>query len=121
MCCGPCTAHAAADWLDGESEKLDAYADDLERAFEAEVKALEVEIREAKRALRGSMLLMADKVAEMRRIGTMEAKRDKMKAEFIDRHATIRGEVEGMLNQIQESLKIESTLTPPFTIRWGVA
>lgn len=110
-----------ADWLDEESEKLDAYAADLERAFEAEVKALEAEIRDAKKALRGSKLPMADKVAEKRRIGTLEAKRDKMKAEFFDRRAAIRAEVEAMLDQIQENLKIQPTLTPLFTIRWEVA
>ena len=43
-------------WLEEENEKLDAYADDLEHAFEAEVKALELEIKAAKKALRGSHL-----------------------------------------------------------------
>jgi superfamily II DNA or RNA helicase len=110
-----------ADWLDEESEKLDAYADDLERAFEAEVKALEVEIRDAKKALRASKLPMAEKVAKKRRIGTLESKRDKMKAEFFDRRAAIRADVDALLDQIQESLKIQPTLTPMFTIRWEVA
>ena len=55
-----------ADWLDRESEKLDAYADDLEKAFEAELKALEAEIRQAKKALRGSGMPMTEKLAEKR-------------------------------------------------------
>jgi ERCC4-related helicase len=110
-----------ADWLDEENEKLDAYADDLERAFETEVKTLEAEIREAKKTLRGSQQPMAQKLAEKRRIGGLEASRDKMKAEFFDRRAAIRAEVEAMLDKIQESLKIEPTSTPLFTIRWEVA
>ncbi|MBX5495317.1 MAG: hypothetical protein IRZ15_08265, partial [Bryobacteraceae bacterium] len=110
-----------AEWLDKESDKLDAYADDLERAFEMEVKALEAEIKEAKKALRGSALPMAKKLAEKRRIGTLEAKRDKMKAEFFDRRAQIRAEVDKMLDKIQESLRMEPTTTPLFTIRWEVA
>lgn len=108
-------------WLDEENEKLDSYADDLERAFEIEVKALEAEIRDAKKALRGASLPMAQKVAEKRRISSLEAKRDKMKVEFFDRRAQIRGEVEEMLDRIQESLKIEPTLTLLFTLRWEVA
>jgi hypothetical protein len=64
---------------------------------------------------------MAEKLAEKRRIGTLEAKRDKMKAEFFDRRAEIRSEVDTMLDRIQESLKMEPTLTPLFTIRWEVA
>ncbi|MGV2067027.1 SNF2-related protein [Agrobacterium sp. 22-226-1] len=110
-----------AEWLDLESEKLDDYAADLERAFETEIKTVETEIREAKKAMRGSNLAMADKVAEKRRISGLEGKRDKLKAEFFDRRATIRAEVEAMLDQIQESLKLEPALTDLFTIRWEVA
>ena len=43
-------------WLDVESEKLDDYADDLERAFETDIKAVEAEIKEARKALRGEKL-----------------------------------------------------------------
>ena len=108
------------EWLDLESEKLDGYAADLERAFETEIKTVESEIREAKKAMRGSSLPMAEKVAEKRRISALEGKRDKLKAEFFDRRAAIRAEVEGMLDQIQESLKLEPTLSDLFTIRWEV-
>lgn len=110
-----------AEWLEVESEKLDAYADDLERAFEAEVKTLEAEIREAKRSLRGSSLPMTEKVTEKRRISALESKRDRMKAEFFDRRGAIRADTEVMLDRIQESLKMEPALTSLFTIRWKVA
>ena len=110
-----------AEWLDIESEKLDGYAEDLERAFETEIKTVETEIRDAKKAMRGSSLSMAEKVAEKRRISSLEGKRDKLKREFFDRRETIRAEVETMLDQIQESLKLEPTITDLFTIRWEVA
>jgi hypothetical protein len=109
-----------SEWLDRENDKLDAYADDLEKAFEAEAKALEAEIREAKKALRGSNMPMADKLAEKRRISTLEAKRDKTRGEFFDRRAALRAEVDAMLDQIHESLKIKPTLAPLFTVRWVV-
>lgn len=110
-----------AEWLDLESEKLDDYAADLERAFETEIKTVESEIREAKKAMRGSGLPMAEKLTEKRRISGLEGRRDKMKAEFFDRRAAIREEVEAMLDQIQESLKLEPALTDLFTVRWEVA
>lgn len=109
-----------AEWLDRESEKLDAYAEDLEKAFEAELKASDAEIREAKKALRGSNLPMNDKLAEKRRISGLEGKRDKMKAEFFERRASLRADVEAMLDQIQESLKIKPSLIPLFMVRWEV-
>lgn len=89
-----------AEWLDQEGEKLDGYAEDLERAFETEIKSVEAEIRDAKKGLRGSTLPMAEKVAEKRRISGLEGKRDKLKAEFFDRRAAIRAEVDGMLDKI---------------------
>ena len=110
-----------AAWLDIESDKLDRYAEDLEKAFETDIKALEAEIKEAKKTLRGASLAMQDKLNEKRRIGGLEAKRDKMKAEFFDRRSQIRAEVEALLDEIQEGLKIEPTLTPLFVIRWEVA
>jgi excisionase family DNA binding protein len=110
-----------AEWLDQEGEKLDSYAEDLERAFETEIKAVEAQIRDAKKAMRGSNLPMAEKVAEKRRISALEGKRDKLKAEFFDRRATIRAEVDGMLDKIQESLKLQPTIIDLFTIRWEVA
>lgn len=110
-----------ADWLEVESENLDNYAEDLERSFETEIKAVEAEVKEAKKALRGSDLPMAAKVAEKRRISALEGKRDKLKREFFDRREQIRTEVEAMLDKIQESLKLEPSLTDMFTIRWEVA
>jgi hypothetical protein len=64
---------------------------------------------------------MAGKLAEKRRIGGLEGKRDKMKAECFTRRADIRAEVEALLDTIQESLKGEPTLTPLFALRREVA
>ena len=107
-------------WLDAENEKLDEYADDLEQSFEAEVKSVEAEIKSSKKELRGSSLPMNEKLAEKRRISAMETRRDKMKAEYFERRAAIRAEVETMLDRIQESLTIAPTMTPLFTIRWEI-
>ena len=108
-------------WLELENDKLDNYADDLERAFEAEIKAVEAEIKAAQKALRGSSLPMAEKLNEKRRITGLQAKRDKMKVEYFDKRAAIRAEVEAMLDQVQESLKMQPELAPLLTIRWEVA
>ena len=50
----------------------------------------------------------------------MESRRDKMKAEYFERRAAIRAEVEAMLDRIQESLKIVPTMDSLFTIRWEI-
>jgi ERCC4-related helicase len=109
-----------ADWLDVESGNLDNYAEDLERAFETEIKAIELAIKDAKKQMRDSVQTMQERIAEGRRITALEAKRDKLKSEFFDRRTQIRNDVESMLDRIQESLKLEPTLTPLFSIQWEV-
>jgi superfamily II DNA or RNA helicase len=110
-----------AAWLDAESDKLDNYAEDLERAFEAQIKSLEAEIRETRKALRGSALPLAQKLDEKRHIAALQARRDRMKADYFDKRDEIRAEIEAMLDKVQESLKMQPSLTPLFTIRWEVA
>ncbi len=111
-----------ATWLDAETDKLDAYADDLEKAAEAEVKDLDDEIKAARKALRANAALsMEDKLKEKRRIQKLEDKRDEMKLGTFERRKKIRGEVNDMLDDIAKSLESEPVHTPLFTIRWEVA
>ena len=66
----------------------------------------------------GGLLALA--AARQRRISSLEGKRDKLKAEFFDRRAKIRADVEAMLDKIQASLHLNPSLAPLFTIRWEV-
>lgn len=109
-----------AEWLDVESENLDHYAEDLERAFETEIKTAEAAIKEARKAMRGSALPMAEKLAERKRINGLEGQRDKLKREFFDRREKIRADVEAMLDKIQADLLLQPTLTTLFAVRWEV-
>ena len=79
-----------------------------------------MELKEAKKAIRGSNLPMAEKVAEKKRINALEAKRDNLKREFFDRREQIRADVEAMLDDIQAKLALDPSITPLFTIRWEV-
>ena len=88
----------SAEWLYDQSETLDAYVEDMERLFELELNAIEAEIKAAKRALRGSNLPMAEKLAEKREVSNMEGRRDKLKLEFFERRASIRAKVDAMLD-----------------------
>ena len=88
--------------FDSESEKLDAYAEYLETSFEAKMNAIEGNINSAKKTLRGSNLPMTEKLAGKRKISDMEGRRDKLKLEFFERRASIRAEVEAMLDLYQK-------------------
>ncbi len=115
------TQQQNSEWLDEETDKLDAYADDLEKAAEAEIKELDDEIKAARKTFRSNTALsMADKLKEKRRIQSLEDKRDKMKLETFERRKKIREEVNKLLDDIASSLDAEPVIEPLFTIRWEV-
>ena len=113
--------HQNAEWLDAETDKLDAYADDLEKAAGAEIKEMDDEIKVARKALRSNTALaMADKLNEKRRIQRIESKRDDMKLKTFERRKNIRDEVNQMLDDIANSMDTAPVLEPLFSIRWEV-
>ncbi|MEE4209752.1 MAG: SNF2-related protein [Parvularcula sp.] len=110
-----------AEWLEEETEKLDAYADDLEQAAEAEIKELEAEIKAAKKALRAQTgMAMADKLTENRRIKRLEGDRDDKRLAIFERRRAIRAEIDAMLDEIAASLEARPVITDLFALRWSV-
>jgi len=110
-----------AEWLDAETDKLDAYADDLEKAAEVEIKEMDGEIKASRKALRSNTAMaMADKLTEKRRIQRLESKRDDMKLKTFERRKKIRDEVNQMLDDIAQSMDTAPVLEPMFSIRWEV-
>ena len=108
-----------ADHLTQETDKLDAYAEDLEKAADAEIKALDDEIRLKRKEMRSSVgLSVADKVEMQRAIKKLESRRDDQMMAKFERKKAIRKEVEDLLDEIQASLKLSPELAPVFTIRW---
>jgi hypothetical protein len=108
-------------WLDEETEKLDAYADDLEQAAELRVKELETEIKAAKKALRSNTAIsLADKVREQRRIKNMQEEADELKMTTFKRKKDIRAEIDAKLDAIANALQAIPSITPIVTLRWTV-
>lgn len=110
-----------AEWLEEETEKLDAYADDLEQAAEAEIKEMEAEIKAAKKALRSNAgIAMADKLAETRRIKRLENDRDDKRLAIFERRRAIRADIDAMLDEIAASLESQPVTQDLFALRWSV-
>jgi hypothetical protein len=108
-------------WLDEETEKLDAYSDDLERAAELRVKELDAEIKAAKKAMRANAALaLADKIKEQRRIKTMEGEVDELKMTTFQKRKEVRVEIDARLDAIARALQTKPTVTPILKIRWAV-
>jgi hypothetical protein len=108
-------------WLDEETEKLDAYADDLEKAADVRIKELNDEAKAAKKALRGNNAIPLDeKIKEERRIKALQAEADELKLTMFQRRKTIRAEVDQKLDAMAEALRTQPTVTPLLTLRWEV-
>ncbi len=108
-----------AEHMTRETDKLDAYAEDLEKAADAEIKALEDDIKARRKEMRSTAGLgVADKVEMQRAIKRLEAQRDDQMMAKFERKKAIRKEVEALLDKIQASLRAKPELTPLFTIRW---
>ena len=112
---------ASMNWLNEETEKLDAYADDLDTAANMQIKVKEAVIKAAKKALRSNTeLSMDDKIKEQRRIKAMDKEVDDLKMNTYERKKAIRAEADAKLDALANALKTVPTVTPVLTIRWEV-
>lgn len=109
-------------WLDEETVKLEAYADDLESANKRRAKELGAEAETAKKALRGNQSIpLAEKIEEEKRIKKLEAERDDLVFDSFKRLREIRSEIDGKLNEVAAKLAITPKITPLMTIRWELS
>lgn len=111
---------ANSEYLLAETDKLEAYAGDLEQASKTEIAEMEALITEKKREMRSMSLTVADKIEAQRAIKKLEGKRDDLVADQFARRREIRRQNDDLLDRIQESLRIAPEVEPLFTIRWSV-
>jgi ERCC4-related helicase len=110
-----------SEFLVKETDKLDAYADDLEKAADAEIKTLEGDIKSKRKEMRSTIgLSVSDKVGMQRAIKKLEAQRDDLMMAKYERKKAIRKEVEEILDSVQASLKLTPVLDSIFTVRWEI-
>lgn len=109
-------------WLDEETDKLDAAAEDLEKALETRLKEMKREIDAAKRAFRAmTNVTLEQKVAEQRRIKRLEDERRQLKLSLDAEIQRISDDKDKQLDDIARLLAITPTVTPLMTIRWEMA
>jgi superfamily II DNA or RNA helicase len=107
-------------WLQQETDKLEAYAEDMARAIEAEIKALETEARTMRAAVRLPRPL-AEKVATQRGIKALDARRDDLVLSRHQQRQAVRKQIDALLDEAQASLATTPEATPLFTLRWEIA
>ncbi len=106
-------------FFDAESDKLDSWADDLKENLERELKNIEVEIREAKKAKRLAGDLQS-KVAAQKRVNELEQQRNLKKRTLFDAQDQIEQRKDSLIADVEARLQQKTSREPVFTIRWRV-
>jgi hypothetical protein len=100
-----------------ESEKLDAWADDLKVGLERAIKELDSRIKEARTKSKGAATL-ADKLAAQKEQRDLEGQRDKKRRELFDRQDEIQRKRDGLIDELERQLKQEITVSTVLTCEW---
>ncbi len=100
-----------------ETEKLDAWADDLKVGLEREIKDLDRQIKEARTKSKGAATL-ADKLQAQKEQRELEGQRDKKRRELFDRQDQIQARRDSLIDELERQLGQQVTTTRLFAVEW---
>lgn len=109
----------AADF-DTEAHKLDAWADDLKVSLEREIKDLDREIKDARRAATAAPSL-EEKLAGQRRVKSLETQRNEKRRTLFEEQDRIEERRSTLIAAIEAKLAVKAELRTLFTIRCTLA
>jgi len=108
-----------AAFFEAEAAKLDGWADDLKVGLEREIKDLDRQIREAKRAATAALTL-EEKLQWQKEIRALEGQRNQKRRSLFDAQDEIDRQREALIADIEGKLSQSVRLEPLFTIRWRI-
>jgi len=100
-----------------ESEKLDAWADDLKVGLEREIKELDRAIKESRTKSKGAATL-AEKLEYQKEQRTLEASRDKKRRELFERQDEIQQRRDGLIDELEKQLEQKITNRTILSCEW---
>jgi hypothetical protein len=100
-----------------ETEKLDAWADDLKVGLEREIKDLDRQIKDARtRSKRAATL--ADKLQAQKEQCDLERQQDKKRRELFDRQDQVQARRDSLIDELEQQLGQQVTATRLFAVEW---
>ena len=106
-----------ASFFEAESEKLEGWADDLKLGLEREIKDIDRQIKDARRAAIAALTL-EDKLAGQKQIKSLEQKRSEKRRSLFEAQDKVDQQRESLISAIEGKLVQNSTRTSLFTVRW---
>lgn len=104
-------------YFEEENAKLERWADDRRRALELEVKELDAQIRDMKKAAR-ALASLQEKIDARRAIKQKENERDKALAQYQEAKKKIEAQEDTLLDEIESKLTPQHTLEDLFRVPW---
>jgi superfamily II DNA or RNA helicase len=100
-----------------ETEKLDAWADDLKVGLERDIKELDRRIKESRTKSKGAATL-ADKLAAQKEQRDLEGQRDKKRRELFDRQDEIQHKRDCLIDELERQLNQEISVSTVLICEW---
>ena len=108
-----------ARFFAAEADKLDGWADDLKVGLEREIKEIDRQIKEARRAATAALTL-EDKLTGQKQIKALEAQRNQKRRFWFDAQDQVDRQRDALIAQIEGKLAQETELRRLFTVRWAL-
>lgn len=106
-----------AVFFEAEAQKLDSWADDLKLGLEREIRDLDRQIREARRATTAALTL-EEKLAGQKQIKSLESQRSQKRRALFDAQDEIDRNRENLIEEIEGKLRQRIFRSCLFSIRW---
>ena len=108
-----------ARFFEEEANKLDGWADDLKIGLERELKELDRQIKEARRA--ATMALgLEEKLAGQKQVKTLESQRNQKRRSLFDAQDEVDTQREKLIEKIEGKMQQQTKLLQLFAVRWSI-
>lgn len=113
-------AERNAEFFEEEAKKLDSWAEDLKVVLERDIKELDRQIKEAKRAATAGLTLEV-KLTGQKQVKALEVQRNQKRRSLFEAQDEVDRRRDELISEIEEKLEQKSELQCLFTIRWSLS
>ena len=106
-----------ARFFEAEADKLDGWADDLKLGLEREIKELDRQIKETRRAAT-TALTLEEKLAGQKQVKALESQRNERRRSLFEAQDKVDQQRETLIATIEGKLTQNASSSELFTIRW---
>ena len=108
-----------ARFFEAEADKLDGWADDLKVGLEREIKELDRQIKEARRAAT-TALTLEEKLTGQKQVKALEAQRNQKRRSLFDAQDHVDKQRDELISQIEGKLAQRHSMNTLFSVRWSL-